>query len=293
MAAIMVEYAVSLGCTNGFLISTNETFNAHVALAATKTEEFEVDASHVLELPYEQFVQDEIIRHLEDGYEEYKKGLIYPYYSCVLLDASGTDIATLAIIFWDVLERKQVPVITTGEAQNYGFHEVMKDESEYNEYSRSLYSVGVIDNAALAEYVGVFSEANHAGLFNYALSLMLADESVVSLSSDGSFSDYGSYADLASHDALISIVMAAANANSSNPADIAMALGELVLDLESSPVSIALDFTSQDQPVRETGIVKADYIEAETQNSDTKSQDTTTDMETGITARRTIWKKPQ
>ena len=191
----------------------------------------------------------------EQGSQDDSQNVDEEPFECILADAAGKDTATIVIKLREA--GIELPIITTNEAQNYSFYEAINDNDGYSLLTE-IYSVGVADNVSLAIGSGTEQQYNAAGVFNYAITLMKQDTAVTSLSVDNTFKEHGSYADLASHDALFAIVIAAANANSTNPEDIAMVLSTLVLDPESDPVSTTLDFTDQSQPIRESYIIQAD-----------------------------------
>ncbi len=247
MAGMMIEQAETLGCSSSLLISDDELFSAYVTLAIDSGSDFRIATSYVITADNERSERgtEKIVEYLVEYYQTNQE-----YLECVMLDASGTDVATL--ITGMRSSGIDVPIITTNEAQNYTLNEAM-----LNSYSLlgEVYSVGVADNVSLAAESSQIGDK--AGVFNYAITLMKGKTGVASLSTDADFSEYGDYADLASHDALIAVVQAAANAQDASPEAITAAFYELELDPETSPVSEKLDFSSTEQSVRASYIVQA------------------------------------
>lgn len=135
-----------------------------------------------------------------------------------------------------------VPVYLTPEALTPAFASSLDNNSGTT--SGRFVSVGA--PASDSSTLGSTAAADSAAAYFAALRLAAGDETFTSALDESPFSTVAAEADLPSHDAVLSLVRAAAEARSGEPADVAAALATMKVGVEQSLAGPALDFTAAD-----------------------------------------------
>ncbi|RLP06095.1 type 1 periplasmic-binding domain-containing protein [Propionibacterium australiense] len=131
----------------------------------------------------------------------------------------------------------QVPIICTPDALSAQFSQSLVDNNA--SLSAPLLSVGTNTSDAAALTSG--ADGNAISAYLSGVRVMAAQNKHADLSGERTFSEVAQAADIASHDALVVLADAAAEAGSTKPAKITEAMGELVLGHDDGLAGAPLD----------------------------------------------------
>lgn len=149
------------------------------------------------------------------------------------------------------LQAKNVsaPLILSPAAGSPGFARALAESGGSVTASLEMVGVNIGDAAAL----GNGTQARAASAFLQEVRQLAADPDAKNLSGDGPFSQVAPWADVRSHDAVLSLALAAGRAQSTQPAAIGRELAKLQLTAGDGIAGTILDFR---QPVAASGRVQ-------------------------------------
>lgn len=155
----------------------------------------------------------------------------------VVIDAAAEQQAALVVALQGRLGARQLPIVLTPEALTPTFGDLL---SSGGTTAGWLYSVGTDsgDHVSAAES----EQGEYGAVFFAALRLAAGDVDCLNVYGDDSCAAGAPQADVASHDATVALVRAVDEAESTDPAQVRVALGSLRLDHTDGLAGPALEF---------------------------------------------------
>jgi methylmalonyl-CoA mutase cobalamin-binding subunit len=157
----------------------------------------------------------------------------------VVITAAGAEQAAIVAALQPLLGTRQLPLFLSSEAVTPVF---ATDLATAGATAATLITAGVSNQDAIALTDG--PDGEFAAAFFTAAQLAAADANCLNTYADAPFSESAYWADLSSHDAVVSVVRAVEAAGSADPTQVRQALAALSIDSAAGLAGPRLDFTN-------------------------------------------------
>lgn len=215
---------------NSWVNNTVKNVGAHRPVVITTDGASKWNGEAALTLSYSMGQDDtSFVEELLTAFESYS------FDSVVVL---GNPIASAHVVSLVQATGVTYPIVVSPTCRNPLFTSTLASQGLL---SADIASIGVSD----ADIIALESSArgSQAAAFFTALRAMSEDPNVLTLEKDRPFGDVITQTDALSHDALVALVYAAAEAKSTDPAQVASSLEDLVLESTNSVINAPLDFS--------------------------------------------------